>query len=171
MAGFPFSGKTYVVEKLDKALGDSALVISPKFLFPPDYDDLDDNQKTETNIVSWRCSLDQLEASFDMNNHEVIIYDTCCASFDAMEYYFRRALDKGHRVVLLYVYAHLDICAKRAGDKWFDSDVIEKYKSNFKTNLPRFVEISNKWFRIDNIEEPDLRDVIEYIRSDGDGEH
>jgi len=165
MAGYPYSGKTYTVERLDKALGGECLVISPKFLFPPNYDELDEQEKTEVNIVSWRCSLDQLETSFDIDTKEVLIYDTCCSSYESMVPYFTGAKVKGHTVIFLYVHAPLELCKERAGKDWFDADVIEKYKSNFKSNLPLFIKISDKWFKIDNRKEPNLEEVLEYVRS------
>jgi len=147
MAGMPFSGKSYIVEKLKK---EGMIIICPKDYRPDDYNKYDENEKRDLNIAAWECSLELLEEQIKTTkNDTVIIYDTCCASYENMEGYFTLAKKMKRRIIYCYVHCPLDICEKRAGKDWNNS-MIDKYKANFKISIPRLAKEANFVVKINN---------------------
>jgi len=164
MAGFPYSGKTYVVDKLLELFPD-IVVISPKFFRPDNYSELSEDDKREVNISSWSCSLDQLVSAIkEYNDKKVIVYDTSCASYDSMNNYFSLAKNS-HTVIYVYVNSNIKLCQKRAGSEWLSEEVVKKYINNFKTSISKLSKMSNKFFIIHNEGEPNLEEVTDYLES------
>jgi predicted kinase len=147
MAGMPYSGKSYIVEKVKK---EGMVVICPKDYRPDDYDKCDENEKRDLNIAAWECSLELLEEQIKTNKNDVIIiYDTCCASYENMEYYFKLARKMKHKIIYCYVHCPLDICEKRAENNW-NKEMIDKYMVNFKISIPRLIKEANLVVKINN---------------------
>lgn len=147
MAGMPFSGKSFVVEKIKK---EGMIIICPKDYRPDDYEKYDENDKRDLNIAAWECSLELLAEQINTTRNDIIIiYDTCCASYENMEAYFKLAKKMKHKIVYCYVSCPLDICEKRAGKDW-KKDMIDKYKVNFKISIPRLAKEANFVIKINN---------------------
>lgn len=151
VAGFPYSGKSFVVQKiLDKI--SNCIVISAKDFRPDEYDTLNEEEQRELNISAWICSLEQLDKAItEFKNDRIIIYDTSCASYDKMCDYFLYAKNKGHKVIYLYIHSSLEKCRERAGQKWFNKEVEDKYKSSFKISIPKLSAMADKHIIINNI--------------------
>ena len=170
LAGYPYAGKSFVIDLLIKTISDDLIVISPRdFMDKGLYDDLPENEKREMNIAAWETSLDSLYDQIKANkNNQVIIYDSACASYKKMFPYFVDAKSSGHCVIYVFVDADLSICKKRAGDKWLSSSVIDAYTMRFKENVVRFAKLANKFIKIKNNsnDTPDVSKLIQVINND-----
>ena len=160
MAGMPFTGKTYVVNRLARSL--DMIVISPKFFRPDDYNKMTRDDKTNIDINAWYCSLEQLGMAIDKYGDQIVVFDTSCASLDAMQPYFNKAKFR-HTVLYILVNAPLKICKERAGSKWIPEDVLISYKNNFNQSIPVLSKLAHKYFIINNIDKPDISQVIKFI--------
>jgi predicted kinase len=172
MAGFPFAGKTYVLGKAVTELTDlSIIIISPKDYRPKGYEKLTETQQREINLASWKCSLETLEGTIKSSPiEEVIIYDTSCASLEAMSEYFEMAKKFKHKVFYVYVNAAKEIRMKRATANLPD-EVMEKYKMNFKKSVPGLSKLADHAVVINNEVGLDLSKLIRLIRLEYDRIH
>jgi len=149
MCGFPFSGKTHILELLKKEYPDTD-VIDPKSYRDEEYPKLDEDGKREFNISAWQCSLELLQKTIENTKpDDLIAYDTACAS-DQMLDYMDFAKKYKHKVLVVYVNAKIDLCEKRAGKEWLSQEVVQKYKTNFKNNLLKFRKMADDFVIIDN---------------------
>lgn len=174
MAGMPFSGKSFVVNKICNELSKNMVVevIDPKCLRSDDYSDCNEEKRRDINLAAWEVSLDLLMEEIEESpNKDVIIYDTACASLPAMEGHFITARKCKHQIFYVHIKAPLAVCRHRAGDAWLHEDVVSRYISKFKESVPRFTELSDVSFIIDNssndnsLFEPDVSKIIEAITS------
>lgn len=165
MSGYPGSGKSFILDLLDKNIKEELYIISPKDILP----DVDgEEEKREAMLAAWETSLECLWSEIHKNkNKDIIIYDTCCSSYNAMREYFIRAKKCGHCVVYVFVNADLDKCIEKSG---IDEGIFQKYKDNFSDNIPKFVELSDKQIVINNDHkgEPGISKLVETIK---DGVH
>jgi predicted kinase len=174
MAGFPYAGKTYIVDKILRNYGDDRdatslwlKVISPKLYRPDDYERLSESERREIDLAAWECSLEDLEANIllaGMTN-DVIIYDTACASLSSMLEYFKLAKSRGHVILYVFVNCPLKICKQRANGK-LSNQIFDKYVQHFKDSIPRLSKMSDKAIVINNMEgEPNIRKVLKEINA------
>ena len=168
LAGWPFAGKTYVLQKALFLLPENNIqIISPKKyiaeLCPPEeYEKKSEEERKEINIAAWECALDVLQEAIDKNG--TFVYDTACASYGVMWQYFKAAREK-HQVVYVYVKADLETCKKRAGNKWMSESVVKRYQVNFKESVPKLIKLAHKVIIIQNNDgEPDVSKLIEVLR-------
>ena len=150
MAGFPFSGKSYVLEAILSKIAKEVLVICPK-----DYRDdnlkLKKEDQCKMDIAAWDVSLEALwEHMQRVDDTELIFFDTACASLAYMRYYFEGAKRFGHNVGYIYVQANLAECKKRANDKWLPQDVLKRYKKKFIESIEPLIKLSDWHFIIKN---------------------
>jgi tRNA uridine 5-carbamoylmethylation protein Kti12 len=172
-SGYPFSGKSFVIEELKKALleeiirtSEDLLVVDPKKYRPDEYDTLSEEDKREVNISAWECSLEELKEVIEDNpNEHVIIFDTSCASYKRMSEYFTFAKSCKHQVVYVFVNARVETCERRAGNKWMGEVVIQKYKDSFKENIVKFKATADKTIVINNNADvaPDIRKLVAMV--------
>lgn len=167
MAGYPFSGKTFVLDKIIEALDFDVSVVSPRdFIDKDEYEKLDEQRKQEMNVAAWEASLDELWTQTQRDSDgEVIVYDTCCASLKKMRSYFEGAKAKKHTIMFVFVQAPLTVCKERAGEKWLPADVIELYKTRFKENLQEFILMADHYAIIKNStnKTPDVSKVLRVL--------
>ena len=166
MAGYPFSGKSYIVELITQKSTKDILVINPKEYRGNNYDNLSSLEKREVNLSAWETSLDALRVIIrETNNNDITIFDTACASADVMEGVFRDAKSAGHAVLLVYVNADIGVCEKRAGKERLSDDVMKKYETNIASSIKRLWKISDGKIIVDNNynKEPDITVVLRYI--------
>lgn len=161
MAGFPFSGKSYVVDMVTDRLDKKIRVISPKtFLLGEARTEADRQLEM---VSAWEVSLEDLDKHMK-NINEIIIYDTACSSL-VMETYFKKAKDLKHKIIYVFVQASLDTCAKRAGDSWLPEQVISKYTNNFEKSIKLFKSIADVTIVIKNDTDspPDIVRMVNII--------
>jgi predicted kinase len=163
MAGMPFAGKSYVVDKLVDNLPDEVLVITPKDYRPEEYDSMTEEQKKEINIAAWECTLELLKAKLkESNNNEIIIYDTSCASYLTMYDYFQTAHDCGHKVIYAFVKTSIEKCKERSKNT-MSNEIMDKYKEKFKDSIKGLSKMSDRFIIINNDEEPDVSVILRVI--------
>lgn len=154
MAGYPFAGKSTLLEVFRQNLKQAdyeAIIISPKDYRTDDYETLDEDSKRDMNLAAWECSLELLAEQIKENKDDsIVIYDTSCASLYRMQDYFKLAKKYSHYVIYCYINADLLICENRADGKWFNSDIIDKYKMNFKESVPILTKLADKAIVINN---------------------
>ena len=169
-AGYPFSGKSFIIDLLTRAIPDDLIVISPRdFVDEKLYADLSENEKREMNIAAWEASLDMLYDQVKANkNDQIIIYDSACASYKRMFPYFVDSKSSGHFAIYAFIDADLSICEKRAGDKWLSGSIIDAYTMRFKENITRFAKLANKFIMIKNNSNdlPEVSKIIQVINND-----
>jgi tRNA uridine 5-carbamoylmethylation protein Kti12 len=168
LSGFPFAGKSFVVNEIVTKLPTSGpvIVIDPKQYRCDNYEELSEDQKRDENLAVWEVSLDALyEQIKKLSNRTILFYDTACACRSRMEPLFRDAKRAGHHVIYLFVSADLGRCEQRAGSKWLPQEVIDKYIKNFEENITEFKRVSHKMFIVNNDtdETPDVTAIIDYI--------
>jgi hypothetical protein len=157
MAGYPFSGKSYVVSKI-LDVKPSFNVIDPKNLRIDNYHLLDEASKREVNIAAWQVSIEYLQDLIKDSKNNVI-YDTACSSLNVMKPIFEESKKFGHKVVYVLVIADLSVCKSRAGDLW-NENMINKYKTNFKSSIPVLSAVADEVVVVHNNEEPDISGVL-----------
>ena len=166
MAGFPYAGKTFVLDKALEKIEKEVTVICPKDYRDNNYKNLEEEEQRQMNIAAWETSLEMLWESMQTNkNEEIIIYDTACASLKHMRPYFDGAKKYEHRVIYLYVNASLDLCAQRAGDSWLPIDVIKSYKNKFSESIKELARSADKHLIINNNsdKDPEVSKIIELL--------
>lgn len=164
MAGMPFAGKSYVVDKFVEKLPDEVLVIAPKDYRPDDYDNMNEEQKKEVNITAWECTLELLKDNMKQyKKEEIIVYDTSCASYLTMYDYFQTARDCGHKILYIFVKASPEKCKERSGKNAISDEIIGKYKEKFKDSVKGLSKMSDKVIIINNDEEPDIMAILRAI--------
>jgi tRNA uridine 5-carbamoylmethylation protein Kti12 len=161
-AGYPFSGKTEFAKEILKAVGKKrkTLHIDPSTLRPPEYDSMNEGEKTKTRITSWEVAQDMLIASLKTeDNDTIIIFDTCAAKTKTMLQHFVTAKAQKHTIIYAFVGAVMDDCRNRAGDKWPNHKIITGYASDFKESIPELRKASDKFFFIKN-NDSDKTDLV-----------
>jgi adenylate kinase family enzyme len=168
MAGFPFSGKTYVVQRLIELCPifqtEFGIIITPTAFRPDDFDKMSEQAKRDINIAAWECSLDLLKEKIaECDSRYIIIYDTSCASL-IMQPYFELAKQK-HRTIYAFINTNNSMCEQRAQGYFLPKEVIAKYKNNFKISIPVLSKLVNKTVVINNhVEEtPNLNVLVREI--------
>lgn len=167
MAGYPYSGKSLVVDKIVESIPMDVIVVSPKdFRDEQQYATMDEDGKREVNIAAWSSSLDALwDLMHQYDDSEIIIYDTACASYSKMRPYFDEAKRLKHTIVYLFVHAPLTICKRRAGDDWLPKKVIDLYTVRFKGHVQDFANMSDFHIVIKNNTDraPDVSKVTKIL--------
>jgi predicted kinase len=167
MAGYPYAGKSLVVQMLTIALRKHSYpydLIDPKELRDETYTNLNEEDKRDMNIAAWEISLEMLAEKISAPQNKLLIYDTACASYRGMEPLFKLACQKHHRVVYAFVDASLDLCKLRAGSEWLSNDVIEKYQVNFAESIEKLINWSSDYFIIKNNVQGSLPDISKLVR-------
>jgi predicted kinase len=167
MSGMPSSGKSFVVSRLLEKVRLKLLVISPKTFRDDSYDKLKKEEQHDQDIAAWEVSLDLLaEKIKELGKNEIIVYDTCCATYEVMEPYFKLAKRFKHSVAYVYVKANLDVCSRRTKDK-LDTEVEQKYIDKFTDGLPRFSKLCDHRVIVENNDDvdPDISKLVEIVNS------
>jgi tRNA uridine 5-carbamoylmethylation protein Kti12 len=177
MTGYPFSGKTFVVDKLVSELGEDnnkvIINLSPKSFYDSiveadgvKEEELSETVRSEWMLSAWECSLERLKEFIeDCNPSDIIIYDSCCASVDNMLPYFKDAKECGHRIIFVLVICKLSLCKERAANKLPDH-VWKSYTQKFKVSISTLSKISDNVLVIENNiynKTPDLSKIMEVI--------
>ena len=168
MSGYPFAGKSVIAAKLAAAFP-KAMWIDPKQFREPNFETMSEEKKHENNINVWFVSLDLLDEQINNTlDDEIIIYDTACANRDRMLPLMFKAKKRGHHTLFVFVKADLEVCSERAGEKWLDESVLQKYVDSFEKNVPVFTKHVNKVFVVDNNtdtedQDVDVTKVVKYI--------
>lgn len=150
-SGFPYAGKTEFTKMLCEHLGRELLIhINPKDLYPDDFEDLSDEEKTSNGVVAWEMSYEKTEECLDkLPNKALIIFDTCCRDVHRVSHLFSTARVKEHNVLFAYVNASFEKRQQYAEGKDI-SKFEERYSSSFRKDLPNFREMSDHFIIIDN---------------------
>lgn len=166
MAGFPKSGKSFVLDLILSELGEKdVFVVCPVDFRQDDYDVSNEEERKNIDLAVWEASLDLLwEETCGNDDSEVIVYDTCCASLNKMEPYFKGAKKKGHTVVYLFVKASWKKCEERA-ERWLPEDVVELYKEKFKDSIKGLSGLSDHTIVIENNSDdvPDVSKIMKLL--------
>ena len=177
MTGYPFSGKTFVVDKLISELGEDnntvVINLSPKSFYDSvieaegvKEEELSETVRSEWMLSAWECSLERLKEFIeDCHPNDIIIYDSCCASVDNMLSYFNDAKEYGHRIIFALANCKLSLCKERAADK-LPNHVWESYTQKFTISIPELSKISDSVVIIGNNiynKTPDLSKIMEMI--------
>jgi hypothetical protein len=179
MSGYPFSGKTFVADKLVSGFGEDnntvVINLSPKSFYNSiieaegvKEEELSEAVRTEWMLSAWECSLEKLnEFIEDCNPNDIIIYDSGCASADNMLAYFHNARKCGHRIIFVLINCKLSICKERAAGK-LEDHVWKSYTKKFTMSIPVLSKISDNIVVIENNiynKAPDLSRIMEIINA------
>jgi hypothetical protein len=163
MAGYPHSGKTFVVELLKAAIPEIQ-VISPKLLLERDseYDKLDEEEKRTRSIAAWEVTLLYLQGEARTNPKDILLYDSCCASYQVMDPLFRRLKKMKHKILYAFVHASMENIKVRGGAK-FDEDIIDKYTRSFEESVAHLGGLADWKVVIKNDERPNIGKLLKVI--------
>jgi hypothetical protein len=183
--GFPYAGKTLLLDLLAKVdkdsdpdseakISDSWVRICPKDYYPDDFETMQDSDKSTWAIASWETCLEEVnDAIHKYDNNKLIILDTAAAKVKRMRPLFSTAKIKGHTVI--YVFVHSDLADRKERTEE-DIDRYEKhYAEAFQVTIPHLKMLSDKFMLIKNSNDPEhvvlnksaksLSKMIEEIRS------
>jgi predicted kinase len=166
MAGMPSSGKSFVVSRLIEKTRPDLLVINPKSFRSDLYEKLTKDEQRNQDLAAWEVSLDLLtEKIKESVKKEIIIYDTCCATYQVMEAYFKLAKKYKHQVVYVYVKANLDSCHRRTKDG-LSPELEQKYIDKFTDSIPKLTKLCDHRIIIENNDDvdPDISKLVEITR-------
>ena len=164
MAGWPKSGKSYIVAKLLKQLkGRDVEVVCPRDYLEENFEQLEQEDKRANWLAAWRVGLDHLEEQIlNSTDDDVLILDTAAASAKVMQYYFTLANKKGHTTVYLFVTASKDMIKQRSGEEW-NEELYEKYRVAFDESIPVLRKEASKAFILNNENEPNIDKIMKFI--------
>lgn len=165
MAGYPYSGKTFVVELLKAAIPE-VQVVSPKLLLERDseYEKLEEEEKHKRSIAAWDVTLQYLQKEACADPKGILLYDSCCASYQVMDRVFRKLKKHKHRIIYTYVHASIERIKARAGAK-FDEGVIDKYTRSFEESVAHLGGLAD-WkvvIKNDSDERPNISKLLKVI--------
>lgn len=168
MAGFPFSGKSYILTQVLAKLPEQleCLIIDPKQYCYDNYETLPEEEQREMRLAAWQASNKMVQEHLEkMADIEMLVYDTSCASYLDMQPLFVCAKKHGHHIIYLYIQTDLEVCAKRAKDHWLSESAIEKYRQNFLISIPKLIKMANQAYIIKNNSQqiPDVSRIIEGV--------
>lgn len=130
MYGLPFSGKSYFVNKLIEKYEDIILV-DPKSYLPPEFETLDESLQSQFRIASWSVCTDYLNSVSQSSNGKIYLFDSTASAQQAIGDLATRFRIDGNATILIKINTELSVCKARAGDKWMNADVEQKYLRNF----------------------------------------
>lgn len=169
MAGPPFSGKSYVVQRMVELSGLHIHVITPKDYRPDEYETLSKVERQEIDISAWEVSLEILQDAIrNSSDDEIIVYDTACASLK-MEPYFEMAKKRNHQLLYVWVDAPSANRQRRANTKWLSPEDNKRYITNFEKSLPVLSGLANTVITINNPDgvEPDVSELVSAVLRQG----
>jgi hypothetical protein len=165
MAGFPKSGKTFVLDLILSKLKKDVFVVCPVDFRQDDYDESNEEKRRDIDLAAWEASLDLLwEEVCGSDDSNIIVYDTCCASLGKMSPYFKGIRKKGHVIVYLFVKSSWEKCKERA-EAWLPKEVVNLYKDKFKYSIPGLCELSDHVVIVENNSDdvPDVSKIMKLV--------
>jgi predicted kinase len=167
MAGYPFSGKSYVVGKLLELLPNDyhVVVINPKEYVSGNTEE----EIADSKLYAWEACLDVLESSIMNKDDRVVLFDTACATYGIMSKFFKLAKSQGRRVVYCFVSSPISLCVSRSNGS-FSSRIVEKYKEKFLVSIPKLSELADDVFVVENINKSvDVSSLVGLVKSEYKG--
>jgi len=159
MCGMPFSGKTEVSKIIYKNTK-SRLLISPEEWMPANLESLQSGEEMAFRTVCWETAIQKTEMAL-REDIELVVLNQCNAKHLHVSQLLSSAKDSGREAITLYVRCPVDICAKRAGDRWIGDQIASRYIDDFLIALPIYKKKSDLLLVIDNTcELGDLESVV-----------
>lgn len=164
-SGFPYAGKTTFVQKLIEELDNELIIhINPKDYYPDDFEQLDEQERTDIATTAWEMSLEKATKSIcALPNRALIIFDTCCSKSLHMRPLFMNSKLRGHDVFLVYINATSESRFERAGVNEKIKELEDRYRISFSETLPILKEHSDHFYMASSDTLEDLNPNVERV--------
>lgn len=152
MSGVPHSGKSTFVALLKEYISSAVQVthINPKDFLPEEYVQADDETRTQYNIAAWSVALEEFNNHLSRSDDELIILDTCGASYNSMAPLVNNGKIAGHAIIYINVDAPDELLAEFAGKDYVGDEIISHYRTTLSSTAPALRKKADAYFSIEN---------------------
>ena len=153
MAGYPYSGKTefckMVSAELDKR-NMKCLHLTPSNYISDNYWSLESDLQKADMVSAWNKCSEELSKNMS-NKNNTILFDTCGSNLESISKYVPLLKHNGHKVIYVFVAAHVNECRERAKDNWISNDTMIRYQNEFNKSVFTMKRLSDRFFFVKNI--------------------
>ena len=140
MVGLPQSGKSTFIDMVAAKCCHEMDIIRPSDWYPSDIDDIDQNSRTDYQLVAWEYALDKISAVLASSiDKRLIVLDTCGATPGSLRTVFGVAKIHKHTIAAIFIATPRGVCDSR-----IDPLVVDKYISKIHDAVLEYNKMCNK---------------------------